>query len=285
MPNYSPDWAGWLQIKKTAGAATNPAVNTAFALPSQMWQPRNPKNINRPSVVNAALYDTVRALGMKTPTSRLLGPLKPSFWTLNFWNMLVANRDSNFATDEYAIGGNNVIGTRVWDGMHTALLQLTHVASEGVVNISIDSVGIYGNNEKSTPTSFTPPSNPDAGQLIDITKVDYNSTMDLVVSWQLMVMIRLRWRPPVPGTVYSQGIACGPLRGTFVVEQSPTYSVSPSSAATLKIGSAGAGVQLAMLLDPDDDNQPQTTDEGTLIRSYTLMDTSSGGNPIVATAM
>jgi hypothetical protein len=283
-PNYSPDWRGWIQLKKTAGSATNPAVATQFSIPAALWQPRNPQNKVRPDQVNAATYETVSTLGMKTPTSRIVAALKASWWGINLVNMLVGNRDANFATDEFAVGGNNVFGTRVYDGCHCAMLQLSQNLMGGPVSMTMDAIGQYGDNEKGTPTSFSAPS-VDPGQLLDVTKVGFGGTADLVVSWVLTLMVRCRWRPAVPGTQYSQGIAIGRLTGTFVIEQSPTHNTSPSTSATLAIGSAGAGVSFALSLDPDDDNQPQTTDEGTVIRTYTLADLAAGGNPAIATAM
>lgn len=281
-PNYSPDWVGNVLLKQTS-----PSVGSQILIPSAHVLSRNPENKQRPEVVNAGAYPSVEALGKKTPTVRIVAYAKASWFTAALLNALLNDLNTTnltYQTPGFAIGLITPFESRVFDICRCEQVVISQQATGGPLTVTMDFKAVYGDSEAPTPTTFASAS-PDAGQLFNLSQVGFADTADQVRSWILTLMRVQKWVAFDDSTIYCADIASGGFGGTLVLEQSSTYNVSPTTAATINIGVTGAGVGFSMLLSYDGKNQPMTTDIGTKVRSFAAIDLSAGGNPVSVSAL
>lgn len=293
MANYTaPGILGWIGLQKTGGAAASPTVGTTTYVPGIAY-PSNPFNKAYPAVINKAGFQTVIVLGKKTPSIALQLPVKTTWFTaVNLNDIIGTNLDANSQTGKYAINvydgsavayGNSTNGNRVYDVSRCAQITISQRSEGGPLACDLAWLSLYGDSEMGTPTSFAAPAT-DPGSLTDITKVSWNSTADQVRGFALTMLRGQGYVMYDDGTVYGTDLATGAFGGTLVMDQSPTASIIPSTAATIQIGSAGAGVQFALALSLDENHQPHTTALGNIRRTFTLYKTD-GTNPCVMSAM
>jgi hypothetical protein len=285
-PNYAPDFRGWVALVKTDGLA-EPANGTQTLIPATEAWPRNPLNRSRPGVINAAAYPSVEVPGKRTPSVRIATLAKPTWFTAGLLNSLINSLNAangTYQTDGYAVGLCNVFETRVYDVCRCERIVIGQKTAGAPIDVTLDFRCIYGDSEAPSPTEFRTPST-DAGQLIGVSAIDWAGTADQVQSWKLTLSRVQRWIAYEDGTLYCAEVASGGFSASLVLVQSPTYNVSPTTAATLNLGSTGAGVGFSMLLSGDGDAQPQTLEFGRKQRTYTAIDLSAGGNPVTISAL
>lgn len=282
----SKDFLTWVAVQKTAGQAT-PTVGSQFSFPVGALQPRNPVNFTYPAVINSQGAPSVKVQGKKTPSVTIVGlPLKTSWWTgatgLNFVSDLIAAStsflDSNNNSSEYAIGVGNsstVIGTQVYDGGKCMQMSLYETAPGGGVTLDMGFLARYGDSEASVPTTFSTPST-DAGSLIDVSNVDFNSTADGVESWRLTLMRPQAYTMYCDGTIYSDALQSGAFGGTFTLTQASLATTIPSTTVTIKIGTTPNGISLVLNMQLDERVYDRAPSLGVITRTYSLIKSTAG---------
>lgn len=279
----SRDFLGWAAIKKLEGSGPI-STGTQVNIPAALVSPRNPENISIGSVINAANYPTVSIRGKKAPVITVQAPIKANWFSANLLNSLVMSLDSCYNTDLWSVAVAPDTGTpRVWDDCRCTSVSLSQDSVGGQINCTMQFVSIYGENEKTTPTTFIAPSAPSSGSLVDVAHVDFNSTADFVKSWSLILSRDQTYVYEIDGTYYAAGIASGMFGGSLTLTQSPRATTVPSTSFTVRIYTAGdvpSGTKVTiactgLLLDTIRDHTPGL---GFYIRSYALV--SMGGVPV-----
>jgi hypothetical protein len=83
------------------------------------------------------------------------------------------------------------------------------------------------------------------------------------------------------GSLYPGNTSSGMLGGNFQLEQSPKYSISPGASCTVRLGPIGTPIVTAtVLVNNDEDVYDVMAGFGSVLRTYTLIDTVSCGDPI-----
>jgi hypothetical protein len=206
--------------------------------------------------VNAAESPVNFTQGKRTPTITFRALLKAS-WFLNplISDLIGASTylDTSNNSSVYSVGINmgNGNATRVYDNFSCASITLSQESQGGNIVAEFTMVGIYGDTEKGSPATFSTPTT-DAGTMLDITKVDFNSTVDSVYSWRMSLMRPQAYQFAADGTKYSDTIQAGMLGGTFQYVTSDLSVTVPSTTLTCKVGSAGAGIQFVAYVNLDE---------------------------------
>ena len=277
---------GWCAIKKTGGqTSAGPALSTIYSFPIAAVNPRNPVNQSYASVINAAGALSLKTQGKKTPSVSLRNiPLK-TFFTNVFLQSVIGGATSYLDTsgnsDEYCIGINNGSSTRYYELCKCSQISLYQTAPGGPINLDMDWLAVYGDSELGTTTIATPST--DAGSTYDITKTDFNSTVDAVYSWRLTLMRPQAYQFECDGTMYSDTLQSGMIGGTFSYTTSPLSASVPSNQVTIKLGAAGGGVSIVCDLNLDEKAEDVVSALGTRSITYTLFK-STGAYPVTITS-
>lgn len=293
MPFGERGFAGIIAIKPTGGST--------FYLPAQMGRPRNPKNNSYLPCINMTSFPSIKVPGRKTPTIQIATYLKSS-WAFNatdasiFFNAAMMNlaTDGNgdLCTKEYAIGlyEPTAAAWRVWDGCKLMLLGLSQDAIGGPLSVEMAFRAIYGESEKTGgATSFSLPSNPDGGNVTDVSQVVFKDgssvvTADQVKSWRLSKVRGQLAQDSINGTLYADAITSGQYSGVLTLEQGRLASVVPTTSCAWKIGVSGSGFMISTLLSLDEmitDMSPGFLNQA---NTWSLFDTSNvGGSPCIIT--
>jgi hypothetical protein len=278
------DFLGYAALKKISGSGAITA-GTQVNLPVTLVQPRNPMSISFPDVINSSAYRTVSLLDKKLPTLSLTTYVKSNWLSANLLNSLIVTLDGGYDTDVWSIAvASEDKTTHVWDDARCSALRLSQSSYGGPLQMSLDFVATYGDSEKSSPATFTTPTAPSTGSLIDVAHVDFNNTASQVRGWTLNIT---RAQTPVyfiDGTYYSACIASGPLLGMLTLTQSASAVTVPSTAATIRIYTnpamppSGAKVTISMQLQLMELLRDYTPDLGVATRNYQLV--SLGAQPV-----
>src|SRR5581483_10706154 len=115
--------------------------------------------------------------------------------------------------------------------------------------VSMDWPMLYGDNEDGSPPSF--------GSYTRQTGQDYN-TADVAItgfdqdrSFVLTLFRAQAYQFLSTQTLYAAGITSHAIGGSLAIEQSPTYSTTPSSSAVIQIGPATSGIKFSCYLNRD----------------------------------
>jgi hypothetical protein len=284
MPNVSKEFLGYYVMKKTAGQSS-PSVGTQIYLPVMSVDPRNPVNNTYPGVVNRSAAPSVVVRGKKTPRIRVLSCLKASWATYVNLNSFIGGSPSyldttQFDTDQYGIGLYEPVMnvTRVFDGVRFSQMTVAYTAAGGPIGFALAGIGVYGDSEAASPTGFSAPTT-DAGQLYNTADVTISGA-DQVRSMRIDILRGQGYMMYSDGTYYAAQTATGMIGGALTLEQSPTASTVPTSALTMQVGPASTGVQFVCNINLDDPVREFTTRFGTIVRSFTLIDTAAGAYPV-----
>jgi len=284
----SKGFLGWAAVKKTGGqTSTGPALATIYSFPIAAVNPRNPVNTSYASVINAAGALSLKTAGKKTPSVSLRSiPLKSSFFTNIFLLSMIGGStsylDTNNNSDEYCVGVNNGSSTRYYELAKCSQVSFYQTAPGGPINMDMDWLAVYGDSELGTTTIATPST--DAGSTYDITKTDFNSTLDAVYSWRLTLMRPQAYQFECDGTQYSDTLQSGMIGGTFSYTTSPLSATVATTDITIKLGTAGSGVQLALKVNLDEKAEDVVSALGTRSITYTLINSSTGAYPATITS-
>lgn len=213
---------------------------------------------------------------------------------------------TNWETDEYAILLNDgtqggTWSSRIFDGCKCQQMTISCNSQGGGINMELSFLAASA----SGATSFNVASiNPDAGYFYDTSDIDFgglftlnvgnglyygisgSATADLVRAFRLNLLRGQAYNMFFNGTLNPAGVSSGMFGGTLQIEQSPLYTHSPSSQFTARIynssasgGSPQRDLTIACVINNDEDVLDETTQFGNLIRTYTLIDSSTGGDP------
>lgn len=280
-------YLGRIVLKKIAGAGPL-AVGTQIVIAHGSAYPRDPENNAYFSGVNGSGAVSGDAPGKFTPSMTISAILKLNMWTASIVSSLILATDAAGDSDVWAILLDDAFDPGVYDGCKFAALRIQQVAQGGGIALTLAALCMYGKNKNPgtlfPATTFTSTSVP-GGQVIDVTKVAYGGTADLVNS------IDINFVRPQAHVFYDDttrhplGITSGIFTGSATIVQSLKYASSWNTSGTLQIGSTGAGVSLAFLVKRDEDIDDMTIANRYRQRIYSLYDSSTGGMPVAASAM
>jgi hypothetical protein len=247
-------YLGRIVMIKLAGAGPL-AVGAIVVIPYASAFPRNPKNNSYLTGVNSAGAVSGDVPGKKSPSLTLTTVVKTaSFFTAAFLNSLILATDANGDTDTWAILLDDKYLPLVYDGSKCAGVRLQQISQGGPMALSLAFVSVYGDSENPgtvfPATTFTATS-VDAGQATDVSKITYGGTADLVAMLDLNLV-----RPQGhvfydDGTLFPAGVASGIFAGSAEITQSLKFASSWGTSGTVKIGTVGAGVNIALLAKLD----------------------------------
>jgi hypothetical protein len=291
MPNFSDGGIfGSVILKKTAGTAGAFVLNTQVGIPMASVQPIRARNISYPGCINATDSVSVSLAGNIMPAVSVRTYMKPSFLTASLVNSLILATDAvTKLSDEWAMQIKSQYVTRVYSKMKCAGIVFTQAAQNGPIAIDMQFVAIYGQDYSGTADDPSPPTftafTTDAGAITNKSQVVFNATADQVKGWSLALSRIQAPQFSDTGVLFAEAISSGAFGGALSLSQAPTNTISPSSAITIQLGSAGAGIQLALNLNLDGEYTPQ--DLGFLVgqRAYTLANLSTGAIPCTVTAL
>ena len=293
--NTSKQFIGYVIGKKTGGTGS-PAVGTYLYIPITGLRPRDPENNQYPAMVNKTAFPSVKILGKRTPSLEWSTYLSSSWATSAILTSLIASFDANNDADTWAwfVNDGTTGGTwsnRVFDGCKGVALSLAASASGGGIGVNF---GCIAQSAQGT-TSFSGSTySTDAGLRYDVSNLDYGgnftigggagtgTTADLVRGWRASIIRGGSYDFFFNGTLYPAATSSGMMGGTFQLEQSPLYSVSPGTSAVIRIGAASGGVvtpsiTMTLKMSHDEDVLDLDAGFGDLFRGFTLIDTSAGG--------
>lgn len=208
--------------------------------------------------------------------------------------------------DDRAVGSG---GLRVWDWSRCNRITFSQEATGGPVMVTMDFLSRWGDAQEApsnavysttlpdgevvgTAPTWTTPSGPDSGRLTNVGNVSFGGTLDKVRSWTLTFV---RAQVPefyVDKTYYAKDISSIGFSGILDVVQSadagtviestgsPTLDIATDATAT-----TGGGIHFALKVKRDNRSYSLTPALGTAVRTYSLYDFSSGGNPATCTAL
>lgn len=270
-------------IAKKAGGAGAWVLGTEVNFPAIRYVPRNPLNNQYLPMVNKTSHPSIVVIGKRTPSLTVHTAMKASFCTVANLNSLIFSTDSNGDSDEFAWLVNNGAASRKFDGCRCAAMSISANAGGGPVGFEL---GFLAKTAEGA-TSFSGAGATDAGQLVNAAQIDFGSspTASLVKAWRLNVIRGQAYDFFFNGTYYPADTSSGMLGGTFQIEVSAASATVPSSSATIRLFT-GVPESLVLhstwtlLLNLDEDVEDVDTGFGTLIKTYTLIDTSAGGAPV-----
>lgn len=279
---------GRLVIKKLAGSGPL-AVGTQIVIPHASGWPRNPKNISFLSGINSSGGLSGDVQGKYTPYLSFQTVIKTaSFFTANFVNSAILSTDANGDTDTWSVLFDDKYQPAIYDGVKFASMRIQQMAQGGPMILTMAGIAMYGDSMNPGTlfplTTFTSTST-DAGQVTDVTKISFGSTADLV-SMLDMTLIRPQAHVPYDdGTYFMSGVTSGLSSGNVELVQSPKYAASWGSTGTVNIGTAGAGVSIAMLIKNTEDIRDFVIGTRLKRRAFAFYDGATGGIAIAATAL
>jgi hypothetical protein len=211
-----------------------------------------------------------------------------SFFTANLLNSLILSTDSNGDTDVWSVLLDDLYLADVYDGAKCAGVHLRQFAKGGPMAVSLSFVSMYGDNENPgtifSGTTFSS-STTDPGPVTDVTKITYGGTADLVQSFSMDLLRPQSYVFYDDGTQFPAGVASGVFTGVMTLTQSVKYSASWGSSGSISIGQTGAGVAITADVSLKQDVKDFKADSRTIVRSYQLYNSASGGAPVAITAM
>jgi hypothetical protein len=282
---------GRVVFKKIFGSGPF-STGTQIVIPFASAGPRNPRNIQYLTGVNASGFVTGDVPGRRTPSVTVSTVLKQSFLTADFLNSLIMSVDSNGDTDVWAVLLDDGFQPETYDGAKCAGIQLQQSAQGGPIGMTIGMISQYGwvngANENTgalfPATTFTSTTT-DAGQAEDVTKVNWSGTADLVSGFSCNLVRPQSYIFYDDQTLSPSGVASGMFTGNLTTVQSTKYTVTPGTSATLDIGITGFGISCDILVNKDNDVREFTMANRMQQSTFTLFDVSAGGNPFTISAL
>jgi hypothetical protein len=221
---------------------------------------------------------------MKTPSATIVAYAKTSWFTAGLLNNLIMNLDSNGQATEYNMMVSDATLPRIYWGGKCSRINMSRLAGSRMLQVTMDFLFMGGDNQYPagvTLPTFTAPSAPDVGELVDVGAVTFANTATTVQSWSLTLMRGSAWRyDDNSQSVFPTGIASGMFGGIFSMDQSPLGTI-PSTGVTIDIGSIGAGVSIQLALSEDNTVLPQRAAVGNETTSWTLYNSATGLSPII----
>lgn len=270
---------GWAAIKKTDGQ-NSPAIGTQTFIPVKAINPRNPRNRMRGDTISKAQSIVNATSGKFTPSVVVSAAAKASWWTATFLNSLIGGSssylDANLDSDQYAVGMYAPVAntTRVYDDIRWSTLAITYNAAGGDIMMTLSGPCLYGDSEKSPPTSFSTPT-VDPGENLNTADVTI-SGFDLSRSFGITIVRGQGQQPFSTGDLYMSNVSSGKIGGIFMLEQSPTAIAVPTTTISIVIGS----VTFDFDIDRDESVTDFTTAFGTTFRNFAMTDLVSGTYPL-----
>lgn len=283
--NISRGFLGSVIMQKISGSgAMGSGTSNQVIIPVFSFEPRDPYNYSYPPLVNKLAYQNTTVLGKRTPSANLATAAKASWFTSTILNSLIVTPDANGDTDVFAFSDDSNTGTtRIYDACRCAALSLSGRNGGGPINVE---GGFLVKSAQGTTTFATTVT--DGGALISGCAVDFGSTATatLVRAWRLNLIRGLNYDMWVDNTQYADDTSSGMLGGTLQLEQSPKATVQPSATVTLRFATTIASttkiVNIACALNLDEDYQPHVNAVGNLVKTYTLLTTTTNA-PITIT--
>lgn len=284
MPFASKEFAGVAILQCTAQAGSSVAAGTNIQLPLLGANPVNPVNNVYASVVNRSSFPTIVVRGKKTPGVMFdVVPKSPWFTAANLNSMigstLAYTNTAILDTAEFGLGLYEPVAAtyRQFDGLKCATMSLSMTAAGGPIGFSTSWAGIHGDSEG---VALTWPSfgglSPSPGSGYDISNVTFTSAaIDQVRSFRLDLVRGQGAQFFMDGTYFAATVSSGMFGGALTIEQSPTATVVASSQVAITIGP----VTFSCLVNLDAPVRAFTSSIGTIVRSFTLIDTAAGGTP------
>lgn len=299
------DFLGYL-----VGAKIGPTGSAQMIVPASSARPRNPYNNAYMPSINNTQYPSLVVQGKRTPSLYWQACYKYSWVTaanINSWlfNQTAGDTDTwswglyqatagimrrydyakcmQFDMGQSAAGGPINCST-AWD------VALAQDASSDPLAASLQGVGLAPSgvtswNGYNFPTWTTPTTDP--GQLANVAQCSW-SGVNQVRSWRATL---IRGQMPanfIDGTPFAADITSGMFSGVLTIEQSPSASSVISSTGTpvLTIGTTGlGGIGITFIVSADDLVQSKESAFGTVVRTYSLIALSTGGNPCTVVAL
>jgi len=278
LVNAAKDYLGSVILKKTAGSGSV-TVGTQFVIPSAMISANNPVNTSFPALINSDSSIRNATLGKRTPNITITTMLKASFCSSALFNSLLFTSDANHDTDTYAVilvdGEGNV---RQFLGSKCAGISIACQGIGGPISIQFSFLSQYGDNDGSAVTYTA--ATPDPGYLTPVSLVDFNSTADGVTAFSINLLRAQGYVFYLDGTLFSAYVASGMFSGSLTLSQSPRATTVPTTGCTIKLGTAGSGIQVASALVLNAFKRDMAASLGSISNSYSLVDLSTSGTGV-----
>jgi hypothetical protein len=271
-------------LGKKTGGTNLPPIGTEIMIPVTAIRPRDPKNNVYPPAVNKSAFPSLIILGRRTPSIGWSTFLKSSWLTPAMLTSLISAFDVNGDGDMWSWLINDgttgeLWSERVFDGCRGVMLSMSGSGAGGGIALDYSAIAMTAQGT----TTFATPTGPDCGYEIDVSEVDFGATpsADLVTGWRLNAVRGGSYDMFYNGSLYPSGSSSGMLGGNFQLEQSPKYTVSPGAGITVRLGPIGSPIlTVNALLNNDEDVYDVAAGFGSVLRTYTLIDTIDCGNPL-----
>jgi hypothetical protein len=308
-------FTGWVAAMKRSGTAGGGLSNGAQRnILSLEVNPSSPRNNSYMNVVNRGGYPNSVVIGRGSPALQIHTYLKPYNSTATlpgsigwsdaafFNSCLGLGTDNN--TDLFDFALNDEIVQRQYNWGRCGMVELSGSAVSGPIATRLAYNCRWGDTANGTPEcpygttlasgevipaapTFTTPGYPDAGLAANVIATSITG-MNAVKSFNVMII-----RPQTPqyhfnGDRAPEDIVSSQLSGLLTVEQESDASTVASSTCTINFctdkTSTTGRFSLSLLLNLD--NMVENVIPGIMstVRTYSLFDISSGGNPCVFAA-
>lgn len=300
MAFQSKDFLGTVVLMKEGGSP--------IFIPCPRAGGYNPANNTYGPVINYTGYPSIQYKGKRTPGCALVVPLKASWFNAGLVNDLIHTIDSFGDTADFHIA--------FWEPITAKLHVWSHQKCAGLVfagapmteiSCEMSFIGVYGMSEApsnpfasfgsftsgSWPNGTWQWSNPvvDAGDMLGPTDQDWNNTLSGVKSWRLSLMRGQAHDHFCDGSRFPAGVDTGMFGGTFVVEQSvlATNYIPENMSGTVQLriktqAPPGQRVSITVTANWDSEDRSREPTFGSVVRSYSLINKVTGGNPAVTVA-
>ena len=285
-------------------------------LPATMIAPENPRNQGYVGIIGASSFPSIVYQNPKTPSIVIETFIVPNTdgdatfgWSdANLFNSLLQEWGNDAQTDKYAIGftdnrssGGVLPGVIYYDWARCTQVTFSGSAGGGPVRVQLAFTCRWGDNEwfpyytwynyisqetyPSAP-SISPPDGINVAPATSPCQWDFNGDIGAVRSWTL-TLIRAQAPDFVDdGTCYVEEIVSGMYSGVLEVTQNPNTSaalINDYGQIILNLStnknSSNGGMQVTLKVNHDKLSYPRTTEAGTMVNTYSLIDLGSAGNP------
>lgn len=303
MANRTTPFIGGVYLKNVTDG------DTVIMLPTANAMPRDPDEVGYLGLSNASAFPSVCVFGMLTPFFTITVPAKASWFTEAFIKDLVFDIDAENNTDEWAVCfydgstidyGNGANGKRIFEGCRCASVSV-RMGTGGAILCDITMFARYG--DRVTTAGGTPyqpgrpayttvfdslAGTPDAGQAYGVNDVvfDAGAGVTHVTSCGFTLNRGQGHLLYMNGTFFPTEVGSGMFSGDTSLEQSPTGTSTLTGFAVAigkRLAGDANGTIFTMTLKRNERIQDQNIGNGRVVRSYTMINTSSGGNPCVVT--
>jgi hypothetical protein len=284
--------------------------DAVIMFPTARAMPRDPDSVGYLGLSNASAYPSVCVFGMLTPFFTITVPAKASWFTAAMINDFVFDVDAENNTDEWAWCfydgstidyGDGANGKRIYEGCRCSSISV-RMGTNGSVLCDLTFFAKYGDRpttDDGTPYQPARPAytnvfdtlagTPDAGQAYGVRDVLYDAGAGIshVASAGFTLNRGQGHILYMNGTYFPTEVGSGMFSGDVSVEQSPTGTATLTSlgiAIGKRLAAEASGVNFALTMKRNERVQDHDIGNGRVVRSYTLINTSTGGNPAVVTA-